>query len=352
MNTVNEMIFNLPIPAILLDETLGLVSATRGAFAMFGVRCLAQPGPEATAELETSLLARKNLFAMVGVASMRLTAAGTSDRFHWEDKGHFFQISMTAVPAETGLAFLLHFDDQTDRVAMARSTDQARSYLESVMSCISIGLVVTDRDLLLTNMNRTQEGFLKETGSDITALHAVGMQLFELFPDESEIEHVIQDVLSQGAVIGGIVERMSANDESERVFSVSFSPLRDNTNTIVGLIRICEDITEKEKMAEDLHQAEIKASSLDGMKKVIVTLNHEINNALTAVLGNTELLLYLCSDLPEDKKQMLQSIREHAERISTVTQKIQAMDKITTVKYLEDGPDMIETDTPETNLPE
>ena len=214
------------------------------------------------------------------------------------------------------------------------------------MSCLSIGLVVTDRNMLLTNMTRTQEGFLRETGRDITSLHAAGMQLFELFPDETEIEHVIQDVLNQGAVFGGIVERLPIDAGGERVFSISFSPLRNSANAIVGLIRACEDITEKEKMAEDLHEAEIKASSLDGMKKVIVTLNHEINNALTAVLGNTELLLHLCGDLPEDKKTMLRTIRDHAERISTVTQKIQAMDKITTVKYLEDGPDMIETETP------
>ena len=40
---------------------------------------------------------------------------------------------------------------------------------------------------------------------------------------------------------------------------MSFAPLRDERNETAGIIRVCEDITEKEKLEPELHDAEARS---------------------------------------------------------------------------------------------
>lgn len=74
--------------------------------------------------------------------------------------------------------------------------------------------------------------------------------------------------------------------------------------------------------SEDLHSARAEA-----VRQTAVALNHEINNPLTVVLGNAELLLMKEHQLPEEVKARLKTIvtaglriRDAVSRLSTVTE--------------------------------
>ena len=177
-------------------------------------------------------------------------------------------------------------------------------------------------------------------------LSLIGRNLAEVFPDEAEvIQSLAPDVLDKSAVCGGIVERYEA-EGVEHVFSVGFSPLRDEAGGVVGMIRVGEEITDREKMAQDLHQAELRASEADTIRKLMVTLNHEINNSLTAITGNIELLRLVGGQLQPEKEVMLREIATHAERITAVTGRLRNIQQVQTVAYLKDGTDMIDTGLP------
>jgi signal transduction histidine kinase len=53
-----------------------------------------------------------------------------------------------------------------------------------------------------------------------------------------------------------------------------------------------------------------------------IAVNHEVNNPLTAVLGNTQLLLLQSESLDEKTRKRLQDIEKSALRIKDVTQKL------------------------------
>ena len=53
-----------------------------------------------------------------------------------------------------------------------------------------------------------------------------------------------------------------------------------------------------------------------------IAVNHEVNNPLTAVLGNTQLLLLQAEDLDPKLRKRLQDIEKSAMRIKEVTQKL------------------------------
>jgi PAS domain-containing protein len=50
------------------------------------------------------------------------------------------------------------------------------------------------------------------------------------------------------------------------------------------------DVTERERLRKDVSAAQSHAKHLEGLHQAAVTLQHEINNPLTAVLGNSELI--------------------------------------------------------------
>lgn len=329
-----------PFPACVVNEQLDVIAASKPMFSVFGIRCLSLPQKADMEKLTQAFLSDKRLAALVGAAGLRLSGAGQVERFAWDNQARSYEVTMSALPGP--VRHLVVFEDDTERVAMERDTVRARSYIESVLSNLPLGIVVTDREMRVTNVNRAQESFLADMGLKIPMLQAVGMNILEIFPGEAgELGGLMRDVLEKGAVYSGIVERFAA-EKGERVFSVSFAPLRGESEQIAGLIRISQDITEAERMASELRRAEIKASEVETIRKLIVTLKHEINNALTAIIGNAELLRTLDAAMPPERSAMVEEIVGYAEKIADIMVRLESVKQVKTVPYLHDGTQMID----------
>jgi signal transduction histidine kinase len=61
---------------------------------------------------------------------------------------------------------------------------------------------------------------------------------------------------------------------------------------------------------------------LAGIVETAVTVNHEINSPLTAILGNVQLLLRNADNLDQDLVKKLKTIEQSAERIQSVTRRL------------------------------
>jgi len=64
-----------------------------------------------------------------------------------------------------------------------------------------------------------------------------------------------------------------------------------------------------------------------------IAVNHEVNNPLTAVLGNTQLLLLQAEHLDEKTKKRLRDIEKSALRIKEITQRLLKNRSIPTTEY-------------------
>jgi len=80
---------------------------------------------------------------------------------------------------------------------------------------------------------------------------------------------------------------------------------------------------------------------LAAVVETAVTVNHEINNPLTAILGNVQLLLLKRDDLDEELRKKLEVIEHSAGRIRDVTLKLMKLTTARTVEYAE-GTDMLD----------
>jgi signal transduction histidine kinase len=82
-------------------------------------------------------------------------------------------------------------------------------------------------------------------------------------------------------------------------------------------------------------QAVIDRERLAAILETAVTVNHEINNPLTAILGNVQLLLLKRGDLDPELKGKLSIIEESATKIKDVTQRLLSLTSARSTEYAE-----------------
>ncbi|MBE7558117.1 response regulator [bacterium] len=85
-------------------------------------------------------------------------------------------------------------------------------------------------------------------------------------------------------------------------------------------------------LQRELVQAQKKAT----VGEMMITLNHEINNPLAAILGNTELLMMEVKDLPEGSRRKLETIYRESMRIRDILKRINNLREVHSTRYLND----------------
>lgn len=78
---------------------------------------------------------------------------------------------------------------------------------------------------------------------------------------------------------------------------------------------------------------EVRSAQVDAVRQTAVALNHEINNPLTVVLGNAELLLMKGDQLPEDVQARLKSIVKAGLRIRDAVTKLSHVTEVKSTSY-------------------
>ncbi|MEW6411488.1 MAG: histidine kinase dimerization/phospho-acceptor domain-containing protein [Candidatus Zixiibacteriota bacterium] len=106
------------------------------------------------------------------------------------------------------------------------------------------------------------------------------------------------------------------------VLSISFAAQAKD-----GLRAADQQLLDKERLAAIIETA--------------VTVNHEVNNPLTAILGNVQLLLLKREDLDEELKSKLKTIEASAMKIKDVTQRLMRLTTPRSVEY-SDGTKMVD----------
>ena len=89
----------------------------------------------------------------------------------------------------------------------------------------------------------------------------------------------------------------------------------------------------------------VRVQRLAAVTEAAVSINHEINNPLSAIMANAQSLRLLNINLDDKAKQKLQKIEEQVRRIASVTERLRQLEEIKTDDYISDGPMMIDIGT-------
>ena len=167
-----------------------------------------------------------------------------------------------------------------------------------------------------------------ETFSGYSKVELFGKNVFDLLTDESA--ETARRLLSSGVYGRQWTELEVVKRDGARAFvEVSLRRLLRKQQS-AGYQVSARDVTEQKKLRDMLLQAE----RLCAIGEVVVAVRHEINNPLTTVIGNTELLLERYEGRDRELVARLEVILNNALRIAEIVKQLQGIRKDQVVEYL------------------
>jgi transcriptional regulator with GAF, ATPase, and Fis domain len=81
----------------------------------------------------------------------------------------------------------------------------------------------------------------------------------------------------------------------------------------------------------------ITQEKLKAVSELAVSISHEVNNPLSAIIGNAQIIELEAAGLPDKLTRRVEAIVDGAKRISLITHKLQKIDRLVTENYLPNG---------------
>lgn len=173
------------------------------------------------------------------------------------------------------------------------------------------------------NSGRTLKTLEKELFKDLRKKKKL-MSAYMSFDTEPPTHSFTLPLKYKGKILGAVIGLQEGDKTivSEEKFLETFSALI-SLNYAIGMsggdVKLSKEAINKERTA--------------AIVELAVTVNHEINNPLTAILGNVQLLLLKRDDLDSELKKKLKVIEESAMKIRDVTQKLLNLTNYNSIEY-------------------
>ncbi len=174
------------------------------------------------------------------------------------------------------------FERELAQTALARE----RELLSVTLRSIGDGVIAADRQGQVILSNEVAE---KLTGwSSLEAAYQPLEQVFQISSQTNRGEGknpLARMLQTEGAVELPANTLLTARDGTKRVIAGSSAPIRNRDGKVIGVALAFRDITEKQRMSEEL----LKTSKLESLGILAGGIAHDFNNILTAILGNVSL---------------------------------------------------------------
>jgi PAS domain S-box-containing protein len=189
--------------------------------------------------------------------------------------------------------------------------------LTVTLRSITDGVITTTVDGTVVLVNR-----IAETLTGWTQKSAIGCNILNVFDVRDEENHLLTESLLNQAVSTDVIASIPRgillnNSGRKHLITVSTAPIKDQHNHILGIILVFSDITEKEKMRENL----LKGQKLESLGVLAGGIAHDFNNILTSIVTNISFAQMNTS--PEDENySILLAAEKEAFRARHLTQQL------------------------------
>jgi PAS domain S-box-containing protein len=257
----------------------------------------------------------------VGIPTIFITAKGDSRLAIEAMKEGVFDYVNRSAECAKAFPFLVHrvidgYSLMVEKVRLQKELIATKNFLESVIEKAGDAISVVDLEGKVLYWNEGAERVYGYSRDEV-----MGEKLADLlsFRDEKskEQEECLPDSLiarvKQGEVISNAECRRRTKDGREIIVHMTASPLRSAEGEIVGVTRICRDITHLKKAEERLMLAE----RLSSLGELTAGVAHELRNPLAGIKINTQVLARK-KDLSDTDRRVLESTQEGVERIQKI----------------------------------
>lgn len=202
---------------------------------------------------------------------------------------------------------------------------RAYDYLMSVFQSSPVALISLDSRLRIMLFNRAAQeltGFQGHEifGSRVSRILDLGRlhKILESFRDPS------------GISADGYITKLRGKKGGLIPVRIKISPLFGPDKHLMGVLVIATDLREIKRFQTKLLEAE----RLAAITETAIGINHEINNPLCAILGNTQLLLMEKDKLDPKIIKRLKSIEKEITRIHEVAERLARISRPVLKEYV------------------
>lgn len=240
-------------------------------------------------------------------------------------------VLITTVPPSTysqKLCSILDFIGSQTAIAIENQelyskTNRSNAYLTNLLESISNGIMATDMDGYITQINKNATAI---TG--IKSRQIIGAHYKEIFKEAlgDEIDHIFSTISDKGYALETMVNH-SPYKEVDIIVGISATPLTDNENRIIGIIYILRDMSASKEIE--------RLTKLDKMKSEFVSnVSHELRTPLSIIKSYSEALLNQVE--PEDhqtREKFLSVIDDETDRLATIVSNLLDISRIESGKF-------------------
>jgi len=235
---------------------------------------------------------------------------------HKQDSREVVALHTTAVirdPAGKFVRYQGTFVDVTEQREMERLLHREQEFARRLMDSFPDLVVTLDAESRYTFISPQIADILGYLPEDL-----IGKKLGRRIDPEDllSIQELFDDLISGRRSNGQIDYRTQHKNGAWRLLRASARLLHDETGRTTGIIASVRDITEQQRLQQQLIQSE----RLAAMGQMIAGVAHELNNPLTAILGVTELIRDQTSD--ENTRRQLDLAHRQARRAAHIVESL------------------------------
>ncbi len=199
---------------------------------------------------------------------------------------------------------------QVEATGRHAAEDQLRK-LSSALEQSPSAVAIASRDGTVEYVNRQFEVL---TGCQAAAVVGQSTTGFRSADHPEGFYRDLWDQLVNGGTWRGQV-RHQRRDGAWIWIAIAAGPVHDRQGRVSHIVSVCEDITERIRMNDQLQQAKDAADAADQAKnRFLASVSHEIRTPMNAILGYAQLLQRDQSLSPE-QRQRLATINHNAEHL-------------------------------------
>lgn len=200
--------------------------------------------------------------------------------------------------------------DVTEQKKFQSQLQRERDFNQKILNTTQSMIFVLDTAGLISYANRRcfEAGYREE--------ELIGHRLLNWVENSqrTEFEAALQTT-AHGQQVENLELRVKRSDGSMGHFSISLSPMRDESKQVNSVVVVMTDITDAVLLQAKLAHSEKMAT----IGRLVSGVAHEVNNPLAAILGFTDLLLEN-PEIPDAAREDLQIILQETQRTKEIVQ--------------------------------
>ncbi len=192
---------------------------------------------------------------------------------------------------------------------------EREQWLSTTLRSIGDGVITTDANGLITFVNAVAEKLLGRTYAESVGRHYSG--IFSILDEMSRLTPIdaVALALTEGRSHYHANHTLLISKQgAEKHIEHSTAPIREDDAPIAGCVIVFSDVSEREKLEAELRQIQ----KMDAVGKLAGSIAHDFNNALTAMMGYSSLMMARIpaqDSLHEDASHILRAA-EHSARLT------------------------------------